>query len=351
VVITALRARDGAVIWRSGSARLHYRLLLLRILYALRVTIREFSLRAGLSAFTSLRLAGNSISLAAGGGRLLVGIQPATIALDASSGACRWMSTRFGRLYGLFAARGGRLFVGAARGLTALDAHTGRVAWSYDRGTDPREAAFGDERVHFLTHTSAGSGRGRPAIATLSLVDGRVQQLFALPDSDANRSVHLLHITDSGIAYLIQDGSLRAIHIEDEVELWRVASFEHHPADPPSLALAVPPSTDEPPALAYAYRAPPLPTYSLRIGALSPQSGAIVWQWRGEPGPMYGHGGLRVTAALGNVYVSAVDGIRAFSAADGRLLWQLPAGFSQSPLLAAVDGRESPRRQQATWPY
>jgi hypothetical protein len=213
------------------------------------------------------------------------------------------------------------------------------VAWGFDRARDLHEATFGDEHAYVPTHTRAGSGRAGPAIATLSLVDGSTKRLFALPGSDANRSVDLLHITDSGTAYLMQDGSLRAIRIEDEVELWRIALVERHQEDPPSLVLAVSPSTDEPPVLAYAYRAPPLPIYSLRIGALRPQSGATLWQRHGEPGPWYGHGPLHVTAALGNVYVSAVDGIRAFSGADGRVLWQLPAGFSRGPLLVALDGR------------
>lgn len=327
--IVALRARDGAELWRMEPAQIRYRMAVLRLVCGLRIAFGQFSLAHARWEVRSLRLAGR-VSLMADGDMLFACANSIMFAFNSETGALRWMfPTLSGQQRRLLAAHGGRIYVASVRhGIQALDAGTGRALWSYERSRGGRILAVGEARIYL--HATTGRSQ---SIVTLSVRDGTQDRSFLLRSDQGT----LVAVSDTSVAYLLRDQRLCAVRLDDERELWRTERLEDMP-DGTTPALALPPNGSGDQALFYGYMRVQTKSRMSCVGALDPRTGATLWRWDGPERPLPVRGGPSLTIGLGNVYVSTGDGIYALSGSDGHLLWHTPAGFHlvTAPMLVAI---------------
>lgn len=186
--LTALRARDGAVLWQ----------------------------RDGWHPFGRgcVILDGDVLvtdALASGIG------QSAVTALDPETGEERWKygaGTQWGPVQLLLAAAGGRMLVreeGEKRRLCALDGNSGAEQWSREEPNAVHRLSDGGAYLAY-------SDQAR-AVEVLDVRDGSVAAILPLATS-------LLALTDAGIAYCsagtYRQQQIAALRVRDGSELWRV---------------------------------------------------------------------------------------------------------------------------------
>jgi outer membrane protein assembly factor BamB len=349
--VVALRARDGTQLWWTDAAHVEPRLRWTRLQVGLRVAFGQFSPVGAWQAMRSMRLSGGSYSmpLATDGSVLCVCSGPLLLGFGAASGRLRWVAPALnGQARHVFAVRNGRVLVTGNRdyatggpGLEALDAHTGRVLWRYQNTFAPPRFALDDEHVYALANLARPRASGKLAIVTLSIADGTQQCWFALHPPDSYETMQL--ISEEGVAYLLRDRSLCAIRLADERELWRTPPFKGMTAELAWLRLAMSPTPATMPTaprrLTFAYTQSSGQLRTLYAGTLDADSGALLWQWEEAGGPQPSGGVGDVAVVQGAVFLRAAGATYAFSAADGRLLWRVPAGFSpvSGPALVALD--------------
>lgn len=328
--VVALRASDGTERWRVDPEHIRLRLAALRLLCGVRVACGQFSLTAARFATRSLRLAGTQ-NLLVDGEMLLVSNGSTLIAFDQRTGRLGWVSPVLsGRRRRLFSACYGRVYLdGEPQGVQALDTRTGKRLWTFNRSGVVQICAATATRVY----VALDRGRRRE-IASLNAADGALVGTF-LAQSGAER---VLAVTDDGEALLLRDGRLTLARLDDERELWRGERLERDAQGDWRYSLTVSLDASER-RLYWAYMRVAEGTAWPRVGAMRLDSGAALWGWEGARHPLPGRGGVFVTAALGNVYVSTGDGIEAFRGDGGTPLWRSPAGFLRvaGPAVVAVE--------------
>ena len=330
VRVVALRAHDGSELWRVEPAQIGCRMAVLRLVSGLRVALGRFSLRDARFVARSLQLSGTH-TLMTDAGMLLASRGSIVFAFDTGTGALRWMwPVLSGQSRRLLAAHGGRFYVdGEPYGIHALDARTGKRLWNNERAAAVRVLAATEARVYIEVASKRGQG-----IVTISAADGAQERMFvSRPDVE-----RVIAVSDSGIAFLLREQRLVAVRLDDERELWRGERLADDSADgwTHTLSLAVDAATHR---LYCAYMRFEAGSRSSRMSAMDADSGATLWRWSGPACPPPMRGGVAVTAALGNAYVSLCDGIYAFRGGDGHLLWHIPAGYDQitRPTLVTIE--------------
>ncbi len=285
--LTALRARDGVRQWQRKPA--HFKGL------------------THLVADGRLLFADSN----AGGGSLY--------ALDARTAAVQWVfGARTGISNRLITASGGLVYARdtgeprAPPGFSALDARTGAVRWSYRQPVVALMTAEGGRVVAVV----AVARTGAKSVRVLEAEGGRLTQTWAHA-----KGVSLLALSDQGIVYMTsyfgQNDQLYAIRLHDGTELWETGT--HLSPGPHHVLFSTQLAVD----LERLYYVQLLQAERIiEVGALNASTGAQLWRWQTASGYPSDVGANSLIAYQDKVYVTTTQGLLAFRASDGHLLWQ-----------------------------
>lgn len=278
--VTALRVRDGAVLWEVAPK--------------------------GLAGNVTLCLAGDRLLAASGMGNGTV------FALDVRTGSVRWKDKESnGLMYRLIAAHGDTVFVhGKAPGFRALDAHSGKERWRYEHGGEPMRLVVSESYTFAYTYLSHG-----PAIVILRATDGKLEDIRYLQRGRDK----LLALSDQGIAYIIRGTGMDAVRIGDGIELWHASDILPKSDDTMHDGIAGMSAAFTGQTLAYSniQLAPP----SLTVGAVEIQTGRKLWEWRNDERLATASNAVSLAVGAGSVFAATRQGLFAFRERDGELLW------------------------------
>lgn len=316
--ITALRVRDGATLWQT--------------------TLNDMQ---------------GPPALVVDGERVFAvgcGSDRAVFALDARTGAVRWMKpnlrgwrarllaqwnalVRWAALseylhldqdrgtYWLLAAHHGVLYVvaNARSGLQALDARTGVERWRSALRRLVVEAVAGENQVMTKAHTPQGS-----LIAVMRATDGATERTLPLQ----REKERLLLLTEQDVVYLLRGPKLCAVRVSDGSAIWcapQIRAELSSSSDVAQRACCSDQTLFYAHVYAHVHVVQPAPT-RLAVGALDRQTGTQKWQWRSDADLTFASDGVNLVAGHGRLYVVTSQGLFAFREQDGELLWRaLPA--------------------------
>ncbi len=267
----------------------------------------------------------------------------AVVALDAQTGAIRWMKpnlrswssrihagwnavVRWAALseyldlpqnrgtYQLLAACHGAVYLSASdrSSLLALDANTGAERWrSALRGVST-QIAVGATQVVTEAITPQGC-----VIAVLRADDGATLHMIPV---ERERERPLL-LTEEGVVYLMRGPELCAVRVSSRRSDWRNAQVLDEPSSSSGVALEAC-LTDQTLFYHWGQRVPA----RLTVGALDRQTGEKRWEWRAEEEIARASGAVNLVGGDGQLYIATGRGLFAFREHDGQALWHvLPA--------------------------
>jgi outer membrane protein assembly factor BamB len=292
--VTALRASDGAVLWKVTTLTLP------------------------LFGYTHLALDGNTLLVDALNG------DGSVYALDALTGKLRWSQSINNGLTGrLITATGGTAYITNLTGFDAYDVQTGKLRWSYSTGTGPADTTGNsgpsvvmgsDDLVYYYLYDPvSGYPPETTRVAALDASTGAVRRHLTLAQIGIP-----LFVAPNGIVYSTKDERLCATRIADARRLWCNASMAIDPLDS-SLRL-IPTSA----GLLYSRivngqvdgRSNPVST-----GLLDGATGKTLWSWQG-PATLYSAANsMSLTGDAHTMYLTTRKGLYAFDVATGRLMW------------------------------
>lgn len=304
--VTALRVQDGTVLWQAAPKELQ--------------------------GPTALAVDSNRVFAVSSG------LNRAVFALDAQTGAARWITpdmrgcgfrlvagwnafihwaalTGYFSLdqtigtYRLLAARGGAVYLdaGTISRVHALDTRTGKERWRSGKKHTPLEATASDTRVYLQADTPQGL-----VIAVLRAADGTLEHTLPL---QRGRDRPLV-ISEQGIVYLVRGAQICALRVSDAEPIWCTSDVWEGRSAPGDVAARACLSDH---ALSY-YTIPHGPG-GLRVGALDRETGKKVWEWQSDERLARAGNAVSIVAGHGNVYVATLLGLFAFRERDGHLLW------------------------------
>ncbi len=273
-------------------------------------------------------LHGHGDSILASGNVAYVGSDNGRIyALRASNGSIQWQRNLGGGV-SVYAVTGGVAYVTASPGIYALDATTGAVQWRFQPGFGVTSVKIGDGEVF----ASSGSEGNKMTVVALRATTGALLWQYSL----STLLPGMLGVV-SGVVYLDQlagalpsaTSTLVALDASTGKELWQ------EPITQSNGAISGAPVESN--GILY------LETTFGAVYALQAASGAGVWHVSGsevpgaQPLPLSPASPL---VANGVVYAGGPEGITAYRAADGSLVWQYQKSLAGpvQPQLVLVSG-------------
>lgn len=248
--VTALRARDGKVLWRREGWTMHTR--------------SPFAAQDGELLITD--------NLAPEIGETVVS------ALNIHTGEIRW-TYHTGEMNGpserLMAVRGGRVYVRRggreSRQLHVLDAQTGDEVWSQDELDPWLTLSPGGKLLSAVNTVRADQSEKKSQRLFLRAADGSI-----VAEMPYDNTQQLLTITDEGIAYLSRGPSYNpkvyALRLGDQTQVWQATGVEARNMI----------ATDT----VHYYGHLSQPRELAEVGALDTSTGKPLWRWR-SPGNIF----------------------------------------------------------------
>ncbi len=264
---------------------------------------------------------GHGQSMVAANGSVYIGSDNGTLyAVNASNGTVRWQQA-LGSFVTVSAVMGGTVYVSTDGAVSAFDAASGVRRWQYSIGgqVDTPAMMFGNGTLF----VSVSHGNNSHAIYALRATDG--SQLWKYTTASITP---VLGGVVNGVVYSKEvvgdvvngDQHVVAMRASDGHVLWRVqiestdGSVYENPVEFNGLVYVTTSNGA---------------TYALRIA-----TGAIVWHVAAS---MQNHqptaGAMPVALADGVLYINTHQGLLAFQASNGVLLWEKKSMFSPGPIL------------------
>ena len=345
--VIALRTDTGAVVWRWGGDQIVENLVSSGdVVY---VTSYSASLSASNApaVLTALRMSdgsklwqrtepqlqGYSTYMAVDGGALVVAARDGNdtvYGFDAHSGRLQWTYPGNGFRQGLLiTATGGIAYIdGINRGFIALDDQTGKRLWTYDKGNEPAITtgpngptivAGSGGLVYYYEEEAWPIPLSTPSIVTFEAATDTIRETLTW-----DQTGDPLLVTPDGTAYTDQNNRLCALHIAGAAPLWCTSAIDVGVALSLNLRLAGAANV-----LCYSQIANNGVIADngnpLVVGALDNTTGMPLWAWQSPASAS-----MSLAGDKDRLYLATSEGLYAFQASTGKLLWHALATTSLS---------------------